>query len=94
MKTRLLRKLYGMSVVYTVSGIGIQFSFATMTVTFGAGLAYLGAAAFLADIVMEKFLPESEVYVAMKSKEVRKHGLSLQIVEDKDKNTHYQKLSN
>eukprot|EP00486_Rosalina_sp_Unknown_P005631 CAMPEP_0201573202 /NCGR_PEP_ID=MMETSP0190_2-20130828/16919_1 /ASSEMBLY_ACC=CAM_ASM_000263 /TAXON_ID=37353 /ORGANISM="Rosalina sp." /LENGTH=338 /DNA_ID=CAMNT_0047999875 /DNA_START=211 /DNA_END=1227 /DNA_ORIENTATION=+ len=85
MNTRLLRKLYGIRVVYTVSGMGREFSFATLTVTFGAGLAYLGVAAFLADIVLEKFLPESDMYMAMKNKEEKKSGgVSLHIVDDKD----------
>ncbi len=65
----MLRKLYGIRVVFTTSGQGKKFSFAALTVTFGAGLAYLGAAAFIADIVLEKFLPQSEAYMRLKNKE-------------------------
>lgn len=72
MQKRLLRKLYGIRVVYAVSGIGRKFSLAMISVTFGAGLAYLGIAAILADIVMKHFLSESETYVAMKHKEIVK----------------------
>ena len=67
MDRRLLRKLYGIRVVFTVSGTGYKFSFAVLTVTFGAGLAYLGVAAFLTDIVLEKFLPESAKYERLKN---------------------------
>lgn len=69
MQRRMLRKLYGIRVVFTTSGQGKKFSFAALTVTFGAGLAYLGAAAFIADIVLEKFLPQSDAYVRLKNKE-------------------------
>jgi len=70
MKQRLLRKLYGIRVVFTVSGTGRKFDFAALTVTFGAGLAYLGVAAFLTDIVLENFLPHSEKYAGAKHREI------------------------
>lgn len=94
MNKRLLRKLYGIRVIWTTTGTGTEFSFAQMTVTFGAGLAYLGAAAFLADIVMEKFLPDSDKYVAMKNKEDRGAALSLKTVNDNDdRNNDYREFS-
>ena len=69
MERRLLRKLYGIRVVFTTAGEGREFSFAQLTVTFGAGLAYLGVAAFLTDIVLEKFLPQSEEYDKLKNRD-------------------------
>eukprot|EP00484_Ammonia_sp_Unknown_P028800 CAMPEP_0197047796 /NCGR_PEP_ID=MMETSP1384-20130603/23241_1 /TAXON_ID=29189 /ORGANISM="Ammonia sp." /LENGTH=412 /DNA_ID=CAMNT_0042479799 /DNA_START=36 /DNA_END=1274 /DNA_ORIENTATION=- len=71
MESRLLRKLYGLRVIFTTSGMGRKFSFAQLTVTFGAGLAYLGVAAFLTDIVLEKFLPQSDQYERLKNKDDR-----------------------
>eukprot|EP01083_Nonionella_stella_P222540 794005_1 len=68
MSRRMLRKLYGIRVVFTTSGTGGRFSFAALTVTFGAGVAYLGAAAFISDIVLERFLPQSQAYARMKTK--------------------------
>merc|ERR1712087_52524 len=65
---RALRKLYGLRVVFTTSGTGGKFSFATLTVTFGAGLAYLGVAAIVTDMVLERFLPHSEMYDRLKNK--------------------------
>jgi len=70
MESRMLRKLYGIRVVFTVTGTGGKFSFAAMSITFGAGLAYLGIAAFLTDIVLENFLHQSEAYGRLKHKAV------------------------
>jgi len=70
MERRMLRKLYGIRVVFTVSGTGSKFSFSALTVTFGAGLAYLGVAAFLTDIVLENFISQSDLLGKFKNKVV------------------------
>ena len=67
---RYLRKYYGLRFIFVTEGIAGQFDFAAMTVTFGAGLAYLGIAAVIADIVLERFLPESDNYVKQKHKDL------------------------
>lgn len=64
---RMLRKLYGVRAVFLTEGEAGKFSFAALTVTFGAGLAYLGIASILTDIVLEKFLRQSNKYNVIKN---------------------------
>jgi len=67
---RMLRKLYGVRVVFVTEGSAGKFSFAALTVTFGAGIAYLGIASFITDIVLERFLTKSDKYEALKNEHV------------------------
>ena len=69
MTHRLLRKLYGLRIVFTTTGQARKFSFGALCVTFGAGVAYLGVASFLADIVLERFLPNSKELEAIKNRD-------------------------
>eukprot|EP01084_Bolivina_argentea_P253414 425654_1 len=67
---RFLQKLYGIRVIFICEGRAGKFDWATLTVTFGAGLAYLGIASVIADVVMENFLAESPTYVANKLRRI------------------------
>eukprot|EP01083_Nonionella_stella_P018116 50643_1 len=69
MEHRLLRKLYGIRVVFTVTGQARRFSFGQLCITFGAGVAYMGVATVLTDIVLQNFLPNSRRLAAMKNRE-------------------------
>eukprot|EP01084_Bolivina_argentea_P181873 314071_1 len=71
---RFLKKLYGIRVIFICEGRAGRFDWAALTVTFGAGLAYLGIASVIADVVMENFLRESKHYVANKLRAVGKKG--------------------
>merc|ERR1712156_75868 len=64
--SRYLSKLYGIRFVFVTEGTAGKFTFAALTVTLGAGLAYLGVAAIVADVVCSKFLPNADKYNAMK----------------------------
>ena len=48
-----------------------KFSWVELSVTLGAGMAYLGLASIITDVVLENFLPESETYVEHKEKTIR-----------------------
>ena len=67
---RYLRKYYGLRFIFVAEGIAGKFDFAALTVTFGAGIAYLGIAAIIADLVLERFLPESDHYNQQKHKDL------------------------
>ena len=69
MENRLLRKLYGVRVVFVTTGQGGAFYLLTLSVTLGAGLSYLAVAAIVTDIVLEKFLPQSAMYERMKNRD-------------------------
>jgi len=58
--SRSLSKLYGIRFLFLIEGTAGKFSVVALTVTLGAGLAYLGIAAIVADIIMLKFLSNSE----------------------------------
>ena len=58
---RLLEKLYGLRVFFIVDGEGKKFNFAAMTVTFGAGLAYLGIAKVVTDLILDHFMEREDV---------------------------------
>ena len=67
---RLLRKLIGIRVIMVVDGQGGKFDIPTLTLTFGAGLAYLSVAKIITDYVLENFLPNSQKYDKMKNQMV------------------------
>ena len=77
---RVLKKLYGIRIVFIVEGKAGKFSWIEFSVTLGAGLAYLGVASMLTDVVLENFLPESETYLAHKEKPV--HHKKEQLIVD------------
>ena len=58
---RLLEKLYGVRVFFIVQGEGRKFNFAALTVTFGAGLAYLGIAKVVTDLILDHFIGDEKV---------------------------------
>jgi len=53
---RLLEKLYGVRIFFVVDGTGGKFNFAALTVTFGAGLAYLSIAKVVTDLILDNFM--------------------------------------
>jgi len=70
-QTRYLAKLMGIRFVFLTEGSAGKFNFAALTVTLGAGLAYLAIAAVVTDLVLENFLEESEDYVKRKHHHLR-----------------------
>ncbi|ETO29870.1 P2X receptor subunit, partial [Reticulomyxa filosa] len=87
---RRLRKLIGVRFVFVVDGKAGKFSFAALSVTFGAGLAYIGIASFITDIVLERFLPESSKYSKAKNEKISSLTMALstdRIFEDVDLDT-------
>jgi len=68
-RTRYLEKRMGIRFVFIIQGIAGRFNFAALTVTAGAGLAYLGLAAIVADLILVRFLPQSAEYTKQKIKE-------------------------
>ena len=64
----MLRKWFGIRFIFIVEGSAGKFDFATLTIALGAGLAYLGMAAVVADLVLKKFLQNSVTYARHKIK--------------------------
>jgi len=65
-----LWKAYGVSIVYQVYGKGGKFSIVSLTMTLGSGLALLGVATAICDIIMQYILPNHESYYQEKYQEV------------------------
>eukprot|EP00483_Globobulimina_turgida_P004679 UN04688 len=59
---RELKKLYGIRIAFTISGTAGQFSIVALTTTFGAGIAYLGIATILTDLILTYFTSHSTEY--------------------------------
>ena len=82
--TRTLRKLHGIRLIFLVNGSGGKFNFGALTITFGAGLAYLGIASILTDIVLSNCLKESKAYNERKVEQVFKSVVQQEIEKKKD----------
>ena len=67
---RLLEKLHGLRAIFIIEGQGGKFSLVALSVTFGAGLGYLGIATLLTDIVLERFLKRSDEYTKAKRRDI------------------------
>jgi len=65
-----LTKVYGVRFVVSVKGRGGRFSMSVLSTTFGAGLAFLGIAAVICDIILQYFLPAREKILAKKFEKV------------------------
>merc|ERR1712176_1282784 len=65
---RVLKKLYGIRVVFIVEGRATRFDWVALSVTLGSGLAYLSIASVITDLILENFLKESKTYVANKER--------------------------
>mmetsp|Transcript_38665 Transcript_38665/g.61717 ORF Transcript_38665/g.61717 Transcript_38665/m.61717 type:complete len:392 (+) Transcript_38665:19-1194(+) len=89
--TRYLRKYYGIRTIFIVEGEARKFSVFALTVTFGAGLAYIGIAAVITDFVLERFLPESSQYFEQKHKILHSADTERNPTNDGD-GARYQKL--
>ena len=72
---RELKKLYGVRITFTSSGRGGKFSFFALTVTLGAGIAYLGIAKLITDLVLSNFMKHTPKYI--QAKYFRVHQKSL-----------------
>merc|ERR1712228_1013696 len=68
---RVLKKLYGIRVIFIVEGRAGRFDWVALSVTLGSGLAYLSIASIVSDIILENFLKESKTYVANKERVVQ-----------------------
>lgn len=60
--TRELKKLYGVRITFTSSGRGGRFSFVALTVTLGAGIAYLGVAKLITDLILSNWMKHTDKY--------------------------------
>eukprot|EP01083_Nonionella_stella_P013141 37028_1 len=68
---RLLEKLYGIRVMFITEGTGSKFNLAALTVTLGAGLAYLSIAKVITDLILDNFMgSHSEKYSSFKYHEI------------------------
>eukprot|EP01083_Nonionella_stella_P303949 1054074_1 len=72
---RELKKLYGVRITFTSSGRGGQVSMLDLSITLGAGIAYLGVAKIVTDLVLSYFLPQSKKY--KEAKYLRVHAKKL-----------------
>ena len=69
---RTLRKFHGIRIIFVVSGQGGKFDILTLTITLGAGIAYIGIASLITDIVLSNFLEFSYIYSSKKTKTISK----------------------
>ena len=69
-KRRLLEKLHGLRVIFIIEGTGSKFDLVALSTTFGAGMAYLGVATLISDLILERFLKKSKRYYANKHRPV------------------------
>jgi len=60
--TRDLTKAHGVRIVFMEGGEAGKFDIVTLTVNLGAGLALLGVATLLCDIIVLYFLPQKQMY--------------------------------
>jgi len=77
-----LTKIYGLRIVVSVEGRGGQFSMAVLTTTIGAGLALIGIATLIADLVMQYLLPNRQKFITKKFEEVDDRDQLLQDTQD------------
>ena len=75
--TRDLWKLYGIYVVFSVSGTGGHFDLTTLSTTLGSGFAFLSFAAVVCDLCMQYLLPGGEKLMAEKTRAVHAEELVL-----------------
>merc|ERR1712228_489990 len=74
---RLLEKLHGLRVMWIVEGSGSKFNFVALTITLGAGLAYLSIAKVVTDFILDNFMGEhSDRYTTFKYHEIDNDGQS------------------
>jgi len=65
-----LWKVYGINIVYQIYGVGGKFDVMVLTITLGSGLALVGIATVICDIIMQYFLPNKESYIHEKYQKV------------------------
>lgn len=63
---RLLTKVYGIRLVYSLRGEAGRFSIAQLTIALGAGLALLGISNTVCDFILEYLMPQKEYYASEK----------------------------
>ena len=62
--------MFGIRIVFVVSGYGGRFSLLSLSITLGAGLAYLGLATLLTDVCLRYFVKEKDVYDRSKYEDI------------------------
>ena len=92
-KKRLLEKLIGIRVIFVIEGRGGKFDLMVLTTTFGAGLAYMGIATLIADIILQYFLPHSKAYDGHKHERIDDEELELQRVQSEEAGQESQALN-
>lgn len=65
-ETRDLTKIYGVNIVVALYGKAGRFSVVALSVTLGAGLAFLSIATLICDTIMEYLLPHKDKYTDAK----------------------------
>jgi hypothetical protein len=70
---RFLYKMYGVRIVFQVTGEARKFSLIALTTTLGAGLALLSLSSLIADYFMVYLHPKKELYSDHKYESVRGH---------------------
>jgi hypothetical protein len=68
-----LYKVYGMRFVVLVSGTGRKFDIKNLATNLGSGLAMLGIAATVADVLLMYVLPKRQLYRQVKVKEMQRY---------------------
>ena len=89
---RELKKLYGIRITFTSSGRGGIFSFVALTITLGAGIAYLGVSKLITDLVLSNFMQHTPKY--LEAKYLRVHQKSLLGTETNDDDKAANELAN
>lgn len=68
--SRNLYKMFGIRIIFQVTGEARKFSVLALTTTLGSGVALLGISSLIADYVMMYILPEKKVYADHKFHDV------------------------
>jgi len=63
---RLLEKYHGVRIIFICEGVAGKFDLAALSVTLGAGLAYLGIAKLITDYILEYLMPQKDTYAEYK----------------------------
>jgi len=69
---RNMYKLWGIRLVFSLTGSGRKFSIVALTVTVGSGLAFLGVATLITDFILLKLMPPRDHYRKAKYAQVKR----------------------
>jgi hypothetical protein len=72
---RTLYKVYGVRVVFDISGKAGRFGIVPLLLAIGSGIGLLSISTLICDFILQKFLPDRERYVAEKFQHVAESGM-------------------